>query len=139
VVIVVEATGTISSLDNTSTIRKQSFFDIIISCFKKVLFAGSPPLGTSTSRESVSLTRGFREETSTSAIVDTAELDVLYHNLPSYQPEPTVDSRMAEETVVVEPIALPAESVDDTVVVSLTSPILAATGLRIITSPASPT
>jgi len=48
----------------------------------------------------VSLPREFREETSTSAVVDVAELDVFYHNLPSYQPEPTGDSRMAEEMML---------------------------------------
>ena len=69
--------------------------------------------------------------------MDVAELDVLYRNLPSYQPEPAGDSRMAEEMMATEPIALPAEPVDETMVVSLTPPILATTGLRIITSPTS--
>ena len=74
---------------------------------------------------------GASGKRSTSAVADAAELDVLYHNLPSYQPEPAVDSRMAEEMVVVEPIALPAKPVDDMVMVSLTPPLLATTGLRI--------
>jgi len=89
--------------------------------------------------EPMSLPGDFREEISTSTVANAAELDVLYHNLPSYQPEPAVDSRMTKETVVMEPITLPANLVDDTVVVSLVPPILATTGLRIITSPTSPT
>ena len=96
-------------------------------------------MGTSTSREPTSLPGGFREETSTSAVVDAAELDVLYHNFPSYQLEPTGDSRMAEVMMATEPIALPAEPIGETTVVSLMPPVLATIGLRIITNPTSPT
>jgi len=96
-------------------------------------------LDASTSREPASLPGEFREETSTSAATDTAELDVLYHNLPSYQPEPAGDSKVTEETIAGEPITLPAESVGEMLVASLTLPVLATTGLRIITSPTSPT
>jgi len=38
-----------------------------------------------------------------------------------------------------EPIALPVEPVGEMLVASLTPPVLATTGLRIITSPTSPT
>ena len=40
--------------------------------------------GRSTSKEPAGLSGEVREETSTSAIVDVAELDVLYHDLPPY-------------------------------------------------------
>jgi len=96
-------------------------------------------LGASTSRELASLPEEFREETSTSITVDVAELDVLYHNLPSYQPEPVGDSKVTEEMMVAEPITLPTESVGEITVVSLAPPVLATTGLRVITSPTSPT
>jgi len=43
---VAETVEVISSLGNTLTICKQPFFDIIISCFNKVLFVGISPLGT---------------------------------------------------------------------------------------------
>jgi len=94
-------------------------------------------LGASTSREPASLPEEFRGETSTSAVVDVVELDFLYRNLPSYQPEPAGDSKVAEEMMVVEPITLPTEPVGEMTVVSLTPPVLATTGLRIITSPIS--
>ena len=67
----------------------------------------------------MSLPGEFREETSTSAIVDVAELDVLYRNLPSNQPEPAGDSRVAEEMMATEPITLPAEPVGEMTVVAL--------------------
>ena len=96
-------------------------------------------MGASTSREPASLPGKFREETSTSAATDAVELDVLYRNLPSYQPEPANDFKVAEETMAAEPITLPAESVGEISVASLTLSVLATTGLRIITSPTSPT
>ena len=92
-----------------------------------------------TSREPASLLGEFREEASTSAAVDVTELDVLYRNLPSYQPKPTGDSKMAEEMVAAEPITLPDKPVGEMMVVSLTPPVLATTGLRVMTNPASPT
>jgi len=94
-------------------------------------------LGASTSREPASLPGEFREETSTSAATDAVKLDVLYRNLPSYQPEPANDFKVAEETMAVEPITLPAESVGEMPVASPMLPVLATTGLRIITSPTS--
>ena len=94
-------------------------------------------MGASTSREPASLPEEFREETSTSTVVDVAELDVLYRNLPSYQPDPADDSKVAEEMMAAEPITLPAKSVCEMTVVSLTPPVLATTGLRVITSPTS--
>jgi len=96
-------------------------------------------LGASNSREPASLPEKFSGEISTSATVDVAELDILYQNLPSYQPEPAGDSKVAEEMIVAEPITLPAESIGEMTVASLMPPVLATTGLRVITSPASPT
>jgi len=61
--------------------------------------------------------------------MDVAELDALYHGLPSYQPEPASGVKEAEETVATEPISLPAGSVGEMSVVSLTLPILTTTGL----------
>ena len=68
----------------------------------KVLTTGAPPLGASTSRGPTSLPEGLRGETSTSTAADTAELDALYHDLPSYQPEPA-RGKGIEGTVVMEP------------------------------------
>ena len=96
-------------------------------------------MGASTSREAASLPVEFKEEISTSAVVDIAELDVLYRNLPSYQPEPATDSKVVEEMIAAEPITLPAESVGEMTMVFLTPPVLVTTGLRVITSPTSPT
>ena len=96
-------------------------------------------MGASTSREPASFPGKFREETSTSAVVDVAELDVLYRKLSSYQPEPAGDSKVAEEMMAAEPITLPAEPVGEMTVVFLTPPVLATTRLRVITSPTSPT
>ena len=59
---------------------------------------------------------------------NVAELDVLYHNLPSYQPEPDGGSKEAEETMAAEPITLPTESVGEMLVASLTLPVLTTTG-----------
>ena len=66
-------------------------------------------------------------------------MDALYHDLPSYQPEPADGVKEAEETVATEPISLLAGSVGEMLVVPLMLPILTTTGLRIITSPTSPT
>ena len=96
-------------------------------------------MGTLTSREPASPPEEFRGETSTSAAVDATELDVLYHNLPSYHPEHACDSKVAEEVMAAEPTTLPTEPVGELTVVSLTPLVLATTGLRIITSPTSPT
>jgi len=67
--------------------------------------------------------------------VDIAELDVLYRNLPSFQPEPASDSMVAEETrdtfSSTGPITFPIEPVDEMTAISL----LATTDLRVITSP----
>jgi len=51
---------------------------------KQSLVVGVPPLGASTSREPTRLPEGTRGEVSTSTAVDTAKLDALYHDLPSY-------------------------------------------------------
>ena len=71
--------------------------------------------------------------------MNVTELDVLYRNLPSYQLELAGDSKVAEEMMAAESITLHAESVGEMTVVSLTSPILATTGLRVIIIPISPT
>ena len=78
-----------------------------MSCFNKVFFFRCPPLGASTSRGSADLREGIRGETSTSAATDVAELDILYHDLPSYQSEPAGGVKEAEEMVATEPITLP--------------------------------
>ena len=43
------------------------------------------------------------EETSTSAMLDAAEFDALYYDLPSYQPEPIGDLTTTEETRAIPP------------------------------------
>ena len=90
---------------------------------KKSLATGVPPLGASTSREPANLPEGIRGEASTSTATDAAELDALYYDLPSYQPE-LVSEKEAEGTVVTESISLPTTSVGEMLVVSLTLPIL---------------
>ena len=77
-------------------------------------------MGASTSREPANLPEGIRGEASTSTITDAAELDALYHDLPSYQPEPASGTKEAEGTVVTEPISLPSTSVGEMPMVSLT-------------------
>jgi len=96
-------------------------------------------LGASTSRGPADLPEGIRNEASTSAATNVAELDALYHDLSSYQPEPAGGVKEAEKTVATEPLSLSAGSAGEMSVVSLTLPILITTGLRIITSPTSPT
>ena len=95
-------------------------------------------MGASASREPASLPGEFREETSTSVAVDVAKLDVLYRDLPSYQPEPAGDFMAAGEMRAALPstelITLPTELVGEMIVVSLTPPVLVITGLRVITS-----
>jgi len=75
--------------------------------------------------------------------VDIAELDVLYHDLPPYQLEPASDFTIAEEMRVALPstelIAFPSELVGEMTAVSLMLQVLVTAGLRVITSPASPT
>ena len=61
-------------------------------------------MGASTSRGPADLPGEIRGETSISAAMDVAELDVLYHNLPSYQPEPASGVKETEEIVITEPI-----------------------------------
>ena len=72
-------------------------------------------------------------------MTDVVELDALYHDLPSYQPEPISETKEVEETVVIEPISLPTTLVGEMPVVSLTMPILTTMGLKVITNPTSPT
>jgi len=127
-----------SPLDNTLTICKQSLLDIIIPCFNKVLLQCSA-FGCINFEGTSESSWGIREETSILAAMDIVELDVLYRNLPSYQPEPACDSKVAEEMMAIESITLPAEPVGEMTVVSLTLPVLATTGLKVITNPTSPT
>jgi len=103
---------------------------------KQSLTTGVPLLGASTSRKPANLLEGVRGEASTSTAADAAELDALYHDLPTYQPE-SAGRKEAEETVVTEPISLPTTSVGEMPEVSLTMPILGTTELKVITSPSS--
>jgi len=106
-------------------------------------FACVLPLDASASKDLASLSGEFREEPSASATVEVAELDVLYRDLPSYQPEPVGDSMVAEEMRATLPstesITFPAELVGEMMTVSLTPLVLATTSLRVVTSPTSPT
>ena len=86
---------------------------------KQSLATGVPPLGASTSRKPANLPEGIRGEASTSTAADAAELDALYHDLPSYQPEP-VSEKEAEGTMVTEPISLLTISVSEMPMVSPT-------------------
>ena len=78
---------------------------IYYALLKQSLAVGVPPLGTSTSREPTNLPEGTRGEVSTSTAADAAELDALYHGLPSYQPEPARGDEI-EGTVVMKSISL---------------------------------
>ena len=86
--------------------------DIHYALLNQSLTTGAQPLGASTSRGPTSLPEGLRGETSTSTAADAAELDALYHDLPSYQPEPVRGTEI-EGTVVMEPISLPTISVSE--------------------------
>ena len=77
---------------------------------KQSLVVGVSPLGASTSREPTRLPGGTRSEVSASTAADAAELDALYYDLPSYQPEPARGDEI-EGTIVMEPTSLPAISV----------------------------
>ena len=79
---------------------------IYYALLKQSLVADVPPLGASTSREPTRLLEGSRGEVSTSTAADAAELDALYGNLPSYQPEPARGTEI-EGTIVMKPISLP--------------------------------
>ena len=68
-------------------------------------------LAASTLKEPAGLSEEVREEISTSATLGTVELDVLYHDLPSYQPESVGDLATAEETRVVLPPTLSIEQI----------------------------
>jgi len=65
-------------------------------------------------------------------------LDVLYHDLPFYQPEHASDFMATEEMRAslpsIELITFPAESVGEMTVVSLTPLVLVTTSFRVITS-----
>ena len=74
-------------------------------------------MGASTSREPTRLPGGIRSEVSASTATDAAELDALYHDLPSYQPK-SVRGKETERTVVTKPISLPTISVSEMPVVS---------------------
>jgi len=95
-------------------------------------------LDASASKEPASLSGVFREKTSTSTAVDVAELDVLYRDLPPYQPEVAGDVTAVEEMRAAlpstEPIAFLSKSVGEMTVVSLMPPVSVTAGLRVITS-----
>ena len=105
---------------------------------KQNLAKGVPPLGALTSREPANFSEGIRGEASTSTAADAAELDVLYHDLPSHQPEPA-RGKESEGTVVTEPTLLPTISVSEMPLVLPVPPILPSAELKVITSPTSPT
>jgi len=106
---------------------------------KQSLATGVPPLGVSISREPTNLPEGIRGEASTSTAADAAELDALYHGLPTYQPEPPSDFKETEGTVITELISLPTTSVSKLPVVSPALPILPTVELKVIASPTSST
>ena len=85
---------------------------------KQSLATSVLPLGASTSREPTNLPEGIRGEASTSTAADVAELDVLYHGLPSYHPESESGLKETEGIVVTEPISLPTILVSELPVVS---------------------
>ena len=95
-------------------------------------------MGVSTSREPTNFPKGIRGEASIPTATDVAELDALYHDLPSYQPEPVSGTKEAEEMVVAEPILLPTALVGEMPVASLKLHILITIELKVITSPTSP-
>ena len=73
------------------------------------------------------------------------ELDVLYRDLPSYQPESVGDLVTAEETRAVpppmlstEPIIYPLELAGEMMVAYTMPLVLTTAGLRVIANPASP-
>ena len=104
---------------------------------KQSLAAGVPSLGASTSREPIRLPEGTKGEASASTAADAAELDALYHGLPSYQSEPARGNKI-EGTVVMEPISLPTVLMSEMPLVSPVPPILSGAELKVITSPTSP-
>ena len=89
-------------------------------------------MGASTSKEPANFSEGIKGEVSTSTATDVAELDALYHDLPSYQPEPASETKEVEEMVVTKPNSLPTTLVGKMPLVSLTLPILTTTGLKVI-------
>ena len=95
-------------------------------------------MGASTSREPTDLPEGTRGEASVSTAADAAELDALYGDLPSYQPEPARGTGI-EGTVVTEATSLPTISTSEVPSVSPAPSILPGAELRVITSPTSPT
>ena len=60
--------------------------DIHYTLLKQSLATDVPPLGVLTTREPPNPPEGIRGDASTSTVADAAELDTLYHGLPSYQP-----------------------------------------------------
>ena len=96
-------------------------------------------MGASTSRELANPPEGSRGDASTSTAVDAAELDALYHGLPSYQSKPASSLKETEGTVVTDLISLLTTSVSELPVVSPALPILPIAKLKVIASPISPT
>ena len=134
-----EAVEAVSPLGNILIFCEQFSPDIHYALLKQSLAIDVPPLGASTSREPANFLEGIRGKANTSTATDVTELDALYHGLPSYQPEPVSGTKKVEETMVTEPISFPTILVGEMPVVSLTLPVLTTTGLKVITSPTSPT
>ena len=128
-----------SSPGNTLIFCKQFSLGIHYALFQQSLSTGVSPLRASSLRGLTDLPEGIRGEASTSVATDVAELDALYHGLPSYQPELASGTKEVEEMVVIEPIALTTTLVGEMPVVSLTLSTMTTTGLKVITSPTSPT
>ena len=105
---------------------------------KQSLATGVPPLDASTSREPTNLSEEIRGEVSTLTAADAAELDALYHGLPSYQPEP-ISGKGIERTIVTELSLLPTILVSEVPLVLMVPLILPSTELKVIISPTSPT
>ena len=112
---VAEAVEAISPLGNILIFCKQFSSDIRYALFQQSLSTGVPPLGVSTSRGPTDLPEGIRGEASTSA-----------------------GGHYRVGCLISRPALLSA-SVGEMSVVSLTLPILTTAGLKIITSPMSPT
>ena len=73
--------------------------------------------------------------------MNIVELEVLYRDLPPYQPELAGDVTVVEETKdalpSTEPITFPSESVGEMTMISLMPSVSLTASLRVITSPTS--
>jgi len=97
-----------------------------------IFVAGSRPQDASTSREPGDFVEGSRDDMSASTAADAAMLDVLYGDLPSYQPT-SAERPEAGGAAVPEISSLPITSTSEV------PTILPSAELRVITSSTSPT